>query len=164
MNNLRFDERGLARNETDAIIVYRRLATPILEDDGALQHNAIHTTSARTLFHGINGVYGGNTPESVAMLKQTLPYLMRFELPAEAVVDDRRHISNARWAGRHALALVCHTPPDPIAELTLVRLTPPVSLMSHHYRHAEGNNSIAPVWVITPPELFVNAPKEIIDE
>jgi hypothetical protein len=162
MESLHFDEHGLGRNKDDNITLFRRVNSPEVDITIDLQPNATRKIAARTLFHGIDGVYGGNTPESLQMMKNSLPYLMSFELPEDTEINDLRHVNNARWAGRHALALINGLEPIPPQQLTIVRMTPPVSLMSKRYRHLSESEIIDPVWVITPPSLFTEAHKKII--
>lgn len=162
MEHLRFDGHGLARNKDGNITLFRRVNSPEADITTNLQPNATRKIAARTLFHGIDGVYGGNTPESLHMMKNNLPYLMSFELPEDTEINDLRHINNARWAGRHALALINRLEPIPPQQLTIVRMTPPVSLMSRHYQHLSESEIVDPAWVITPPNLFTEARKKII--
>ena len=162
MERLHFDEHGLGRNENGNITLFRRVNNQDVDDLIDIKPNAVRKISSRTLFHGINGVYGGNTPESLNMMQHTLPHLMTFELPEDTEIDDLRHINNVRWAGRHALSLVNNTEAIAPDRLTVVRITPPVSLMSRRYQHLSEAEIIKPTWVITPPELFLAANKRII--
>lgn len=164
VEHLHFDEHGLARNRNGEVTLFRRVIDPNVDNLAGFTPNAVHKSSARTLFHGIDGAYGGNTPESVSMLKNKLPYLMRFELPKDTEIDDLRHINNARWAGRHALALVNRTEASIPEKITIVRMTPPVSFMSNRYQHISETGIITPAWVITPPEAFAKARKKITEE
>lgn len=163
MESLHYDNHNLARNKDGNITLFRRVNNPTTDALTDFKPNAIRKISARTLFHGIDGVYGGNTPESLQMMQNHLPYLMSFELPEDTEINDLRHINNARWAGRHALALVNGVEPIAPQHLTIVRMTPPVSYMSKRYLHLSESGIIDPAWVITPPELFSAARKKIVN-
>lgn len=161
MEHLQFDDHGLARTESGEITIFRRVVDPNITEE-TLTPNAVRKIGARTLFHGLNGVYGGNTPESLAMMEPSLPHLIAFELPEDTEINDLRHINNARWAGKHALALIHNTEASTPTQLTIVRMTPPVSLMSRRYQHLSETEIVDPAWVIAPPELFAAANKRIV--
>lgn len=149
------DDDGLLRNEQNKILAFRAISSD------PERPNALRKHPLRTNFHGIDGIYAGNVPESVSGFA---PRMVVFSLDHDTEIVDNYDISNVRW-GLRALARIIkrqHELDQPKA-VTIVRPSVKRAELASSLVYSANTQPIRLFWLILPLEMYQNANKQDLE-